>query len=60
MFSGSRFAMLSIKCLLSALLKHYKFETVNYKSSEEFEFVYHGVIELKKGYKVKIQERKLV
>lgn len=49
--------MLSMKSLLSRLLKHYKIESIGYKSVEEFEFVYHGAIELKDGYKIKISER---
>lgn len=47
-----------MKVILSTLLQHYKFESVDYKSIEEIELIYHVVIEPKKGYNLKIEERK--
>lgn len=49
--------MLSMKSLLSTVLRHYRIESIGYKSLEEFEFVFHGAVSLKNGYKVKISER---
>lgn len=47
-----------MKILLSRLLQRYKFESVDYKSIEEIELILRIVTQPKKGFNVKIQERK--
>lgn len=49
-----------MKIILSTLLQYYKFESIDYESIDEIELIFHVVAQPKKGFKVKIQERKIL